>query len=128
MAGARGQATTTGVKTPVLKHGFRFGDYLELIWKASGQHGSALDASPGGDGSTVSSHKTGDSFQGSGTPRAARHARASYMYMHVSQDSLSLLSTLRWIGAGAGAADSGRGTATGAGSSRAARWRRVSFD
>lgn len=38
------------------------------------------------------------------------------MHMHVSQDSLSLFSTLRWIGAGAGAADSGRGTATGAGS------------
>ena len=48
--------------------------------------------------------------------QAALRARASYMHMHVSQDSLSLFSTLRWIGAGACAADSGRGTATGAGS------------
>jgi len=84
----------------------------------------------GGDGSTVEARPGLKSQNWRLLPEAAlrARARASYMHMHVSQDSLSLLSTLRWIGAGAGAADSGRSTATGAGSSRAARWRRVSFD
>jgi hypothetical protein len=114
VAGARGrgQATTrpaskTGVKTWISR-------LFEIsLRKATPARVRSTRARAGTERSQR--HKTGD----------RRAARASYMHMHVSQDSLSLLSTLRWIGAGAGAADSGRGTATGAGSSRAARARAV---